>query len=193
MIDHEPISKARPRFCIRTGKAYSTQKKEQQLFKNIVAKQMKQKGMTTMLDGPIYLQADFYTPIPKSISKKKYLAMIGQPDMRRKDIDNYLKMILDSMNNILYIDDAIVTHTDCRKIYSDRPRIEFKISTITGERMINEHAKTVKDQITVDDLNYMVNKANKLGLSGRQVIRVFMQEDNEGKHYYFECEGLSVE
>ena len=56
--------------------------------------------------------------------------------------------------------------------------------------MINEHALMIKYDITLEDVNYMVRKANRLGLGKRELVRVFMQEDNEGKHYYFECEGV---
>jgi hypothetical protein len=56
--------------------------------------------------------------------------------------------------------------------------------------MVSEHAITYKDKISIADLDYMVKKANKLGLSGRDVIRVYQQEDSEGIHVYFECKGL---
>lgn len=56
--------------------------------------------------------------------------------------------------------------------------------------MINEHALTAKKDLSIEDLNYMVRKANKLGRSNREIVRVFVQEDDEGKHYYFECEAL---
>lgn len=56
--------------------------------------------------------------------------------------------------------------------------------------MIKEHAKTVKELITLEDLDYMVKKANLLGLKNRQLFRVFSEEDAEGKHIYFEVENL---
>lgn len=56
--------------------------------------------------------------------------------------------------------------------------------------MINEHALTFKGEITVEDLIYMVKKAHRIGKSGRDLIRVFVQEDEEGKHVYFEVEAL---
>lgn len=190
-IEYPPIAKMRARYSKKTGQHYNVQKKEEAFYKLIIKKQMQKLNISKFLEGPLSIESCFYTPIPKSASKKRYLAMIGSPDTRKPDIDNLKKFLLDSMNGILYADDASVTHIVCSKICSDRPRVEFKVSVASGDIMINEHAKTVKEQITVEDLNYMVSKANKLGLSGRHVIRVFMQEDNEGKHYYFECEGLT--
>ena len=56
--------------------------------------------------------------------------------------------------------------------------------------MITEHALTVKEEMTASQLEYLVKKANKLGKLGRDVVRVYSQEDGEGKHIYFECEGI---
>jgi hypothetical protein len=56
--------------------------------------------------------------------------------------------------------------------------------------MITEHAKTINAEITAADLEYMVKKANKIGKQGREIVRVYMQEDAEGRHVYFECEAL---
>lgn len=56
--------------------------------------------------------------------------------------------------------------------------------------MINEHALTVKNDPTKEDLAYLIRKANKLGLRQREIVRVYTQDDEEGKHFYFEVEGL---
>ncbi|MFO7745448.1 MAG: hypothetical protein R6V36_08695 [Psychroflexus sp.] len=56
--------------------------------------------------------------------------------------------------------------------------------------MINEHAITYKDKLSCEDLNYLAKKANKLGKLGREIARVFCQEDDEGMHVYFEVEAL---
>ena len=56
--------------------------------------------------------------------------------------------------------------------------------------MINEHALTSKENICVEELNYLVKKANRLGKKGREILRVFSQQDEEGTHIYFEVENL---
>ena len=58
-----------------------------------------------------------------------------------------------------------------------------------GVTMILEHAKTVNEIITMEELNYMVKKANRLGKMNREITRVYAQEDDEGRHIYFEVEG----
>lgn len=57
--------------------------------------------------------------------------------------------------------------------------------------MLNEHAITYHERININDLDYLIKKANRLGKCGRDVIRVYQQEDNEGTHVYFEVIGLA--
>lgn len=59
--------------------------------------------------------------------------------------------------------------------------------------MLNEHAITYNQKITIKDLEYLVKKANKLGKSGRDIVHVYQQEDSEGVHVYYEVTGKPVE
>lgn len=52
--------------------------------------------------------------------------------------------------------------------------------------MLTEHAITYRERVTIQDLDYLVKKANRLGKSGREVVRVYQEEDSEGYHVYFE-------
>lgn len=56
--------------------------------------------------------------------------------------------------------------------------------------MLNEHAITYHAKLTVSEIDYLIKKANRLGKNGREVVRVFQEEDNEGIHLYFEVTGL---
>lgn len=57
--------------------------------------------------------------------------------------------------------------------------------------MVIEHAITIKDHISQTDVDYMVKKANSLGVKNRKIHRVFSQEDEEGKHFYFEVDDMN--
>lgn len=59
--------------------------------------------------------------------------------------------------------------------------------------MIHEHAITYKDRLSLADLDYIVRKANKLGKSGRDIIRVHEELDAEGMHVYFDVTGMKCE
>ena len=64
---------------------------------------------------------------------------------------------------------------------------------ILGGNMLHEHAITYQDQLSIADLDYITKKANKLGRSGREVLRVHEEKDSEGTHVYFDVTGLSNE
>jgi len=57
--------------------------------------------------------------------------------------------------------------------------------------MLHEHAVTYQDRLSVADLDYIVKKANKLGKSGRDIVRVHEESDAEGTHVYFDVTGLN--
>lgn len=59
--------------------------------------------------------------------------------------------------------------------------------------MLNEHAITYSEKITMKDLEYLVKKANKIGKKGRDIVRVYQQEDAEGIHVYYEVTGNGTE
>lgn len=49
-------------------------------------------------------------------------------DKRKRDIDNYLKLILDSMTDIVYLDDSQITELHVYKEYDkNKPRIEIQV------------------------------------------------------------------
>ena len=47
--------------------------------------------------------------------------------VKKPDVDNLAKTILDSLNGIAYHDDAQVSKCTIEKYYSDKPRIEVTI------------------------------------------------------------------
>lgn len=57
--------------------------------------------------------------------------------------------------------------------------------------MIVEHALTYQSKLSVSNIEYLTTKANKLGRIGKQLMRVYSQEDAEGTHIYFEVQNSS--
>lgn len=190
-IDHVPLAKQRPRFSTYNGKArtYDVQSSAMKKLKFYFAKQMRDKGYLKAEEGPVIVNLTAHMPKPKSWSKKRLKEAEGQPVITKPDVDNIYKLYSDVLNGIAYRDDAQIFRNLSEKFYSDKPRIEIEIIPL-GEFMVNEHAKTVQENISLEDLDYMIKKANKLGESGRKIQRVFAQEDAEGKHIYFEVQGL---
>jgi len=55
--------------------------------------------------------------------------------------------------------------------------------------MPTEHAITYIANISMKELDYLVKKANRLGKIGKEIVRVYQEEDGEGCHVYFEITG----
>lgn len=82
----------------------------------------------TMLDMRIMA----YYSIPKSTSKKKKASMLANEirPTKKPDMDNVVKIIADSLNQVAYRDDTQIVDCQCRKFYSETPRVEVIIRSI---------------------------------------------------------------
>lgn len=49
----------------------------------------------------------------------------------RPDVDNLFKFIADALNGVYYRDDSVIAKVEIVKIYSDRPRVEVEIHSLT--------------------------------------------------------------
>lgn len=75
----------------------------------------------------VELSMKYYLPIPKSTSIKNSIKMIYgniKPAIR-PDLDNYDKFILDTLHDVFYNDDKVVTRIEGEKIYSLDPRTDI--------------------------------------------------------------------
>lgn len=80
----------------------------------------------------IELNVIYYLPIQKSESiKNSVLKELGLVvPAKRPDLDNYDKFLLDTLHNVFYMDDAVVSVIHSSKRYSINPRTEFTIKII---------------------------------------------------------------
>lgn len=58
--------------------------------------------------------------------------------------------------------------------------------------MIDEHALEVEFPISIEELNYLIKKANRLGMSNREISGVYEVKDGVRTHIYFRADGLEV-
>jgi Holliday junction resolvase RusA-like endonuclease len=79
---------------------------------------------------PVHLEMTFVFPIPKSTSKIKAAQMINGSivPMKRPDLDNCVKLVLDCMNKIVYLDDSQVTKFSAEKCYGLVPKTVITIT-----------------------------------------------------------------
>lgn len=71
------------------------------------------------------------------------------------------------------------------KKYSDKAGVEIIIKP-KGVLMVNEHAITITKNCSIEQIAFLVKKANRLGKSNRDIVRVYTQDDSEGSHIFFE-------
>lgn len=132
VIEGDPIAKNRPRFK-RVGsfvQTYDSQSKEKAQIKRKMLKELSNYSFSRRFQGALSLTLNFFTKIPKSISKKKQKELIDAPNAKRPDLDNYVKMYLDVMNKLIYEDDGQIFELRCKKLFSENPRVEIVVSCI---------------------------------------------------------------
>lgn len=124
-IDGVPIPWKRPGG--RTIR-YDTQAKEKEKIRWKIRGDL-QKIKQEMLCGPVIVRCMFFFPIPKGTSGVKRRQMLNNTiyHMKKPDIDNCEKFILDCMNGVVYRDDSQIVDLQCKKIYSDYPHTSITV------------------------------------------------------------------
>lgn len=112
-----PTAKGRPR--LGKGRTYTPAKtlhaeQEIQLFTKVrLPRDFKP------FIGPLQLCVTFGMKRPKSIPKSRIYPSV------KPDIDNYVKLVMDSLNGILWADDAQIVHLTAIKQYSAEDFIQI--------------------------------------------------------------------
>lgn len=131
----EPKGKGRPRFCRNTRHAITP--KDTVNYETLVHMEYVAQCEEFRFpdDAMLDMRIRAYYSIPKSASKKKRAAMImGEIRPTKKpDMDNVVKIIADSLNQVAYRDDTQIVDCQCRKFYSDNPRVEVMIKTVESK------------------------------------------------------------
>ena len=118
-----PVGKGRPRMTKR-GHVFTPLKTRQ--AENEFARYVRLKmGVTNQwqaFQGPIRANLEFGFIRPKS-SKREYPTV-------NPDIDNLIKMVLDSCNGILYKDDVQVVSVTASKVYAAQAYIKLILTSV---------------------------------------------------------------
>lgn len=133
----EPQGKGRPRFRSNGSfvKTYTPDKTV--AYENLVKLEYERQCSGTRFDDgeSLDMRIFAYYGIPKSTSKKKRKLMLDgviRPT-KKPDMDNVVKVIADSLNNVAYKDDTQIVDAMVRKFYSDTPRVVVSIVSIAKE------------------------------------------------------------
>jgi Holliday junction resolvase RusA-like endonuclease len=129
-VPGEPRGKGRPRFT-QYGRAYTDSETRAYEKKVIAYYRQSLKEFRFGDDEYVAVEVTAVYPIPKSATKKS-LEQIAQGKLlpkKKPDIDNVLKIVLDSLNGYAYRDDAQVVEVLGRKKYGAEPCV---IITLKG-------------------------------------------------------------
>ena len=112
-IDIEPRAKGRPRTAYRNG-SVRTYTPERTLIaqETIVALLVQYKDQCFLPHIPVKLTCTFFRHKSVWLPKKERMPF------RKPDLDNFLKLIMDSLNGILVADDAQITTISMQKRWS---------------------------------------------------------------------------
>lgn len=86
-------------------------------------------------DIPFKIKIDIFFKVPKGNSKKINLRCLAGEirPLKRPDIDNVSKNILDALNGIVYADDKQIVELTIRKYYGEQDYVRINIDTIKEE------------------------------------------------------------
>lgn len=131
-FDEIPIAKARHR-TFRKGtklKTVDPQSEEKYNSKWKFKKTMIEKGYLKAAEGPLHVNMTLGIAQPRSWSQKRKNMLLGAFCTSTPDIDNYFKYYLDVMNGIVYHDDKQIASLTGKKIYSEKPFVEIKVTPL---------------------------------------------------------------
>lgn len=116
-----PAGKGRPRFSKQNSRAYTPEKTRNKTAE--IKFWLHQLGAINDGDGPLAVSLDFYFTKPKSAPKSRIYPTV------KPDIDNLVKLVLDSANGVLYDDDKQIVECNVKKLYGEE-RIEITLRTL---------------------------------------------------------------
>lgn len=130
----DPIPQARPRFA-RKGSfvsCYDNQAKVKEGYKWQLRSQFREEPW----EFPIALDIVFFMPIPKSSSgiKKRQMANGVIAHMKKPDLDNLQKFVLDCLNGLAFRDDSQISEIRAKKIYSNKPGTLIRMIPLADEK-----------------------------------------------------------
>jgi len=131
-VPGEPKGKARPRVVRNAGRSITYTPQETVIYENLVRLSYQQAAHGQRLSGAVQAEIVGYFTIPKSTSKKNRLLMLALKlfCLKKPDVDNLAKIVLDSLNKIAYDDDAQVCRLFVEKRYGENPRVEVRLTEL---------------------------------------------------------------
>ena len=151
---YPPTSLKRHRHSKFGKHTYDPSSKEKSEFVSKMAQFLPEKP----LERPIKAELRFYEKRPKSHYRTGKFSNILKKGMSefntsKRDIDNFVKFVLDSLNKKMYIDDSQIFEIICGKYYSDSEGyIECKFEEIDENSNVTEITKNNSNELNKNDM-----------------------------------------
>jgi len=129
-IGGEPVAQGRPRFSTVNGHAQAIDPAKSREFKRILAAMAREKmAQMTLMEGPLCLYLQVTRVPPKSWPKYRRRDAIEFREgiVSKPDLDNYVKIVLDALNGVVFADDSCVVKICASKRWSDKPGMSIRI------------------------------------------------------------------
>ena len=137
-IEGKPVGKSRPRFR-RMGnfvQAYTPSNTAE--YEKLVRLRFQNAG-GQITDKPVKIEIVAFFAPPKSTKKKQKVEMLANRilPIKKPDIDNIAKIVLDALNKIAYVDDAQVVELSVKKRYASEAKVIVHIEEIETAGVVN--------------------------------------------------------
>lgn len=122
-----PIPKARARTVVNHGKVRSYTPQKTHDAQELIKWHLRREFKGEMIKEACEVVIVFSMPFPASWSEARKKRMLWLPHTSKPDVDNMVKLVLDSMNEIIVKDDGQVWKITATKIYARIPMIELSV------------------------------------------------------------------
>lgn len=137
-IHGEPQGKGRPKFSKRGNIVIARTPEKTVIYENLVRMEYQRQCGNIRFgdDEQLCMTVNAYYAIPKSASKAKKQAMLNGKikPTKKPDVDNVLKVIADSLNQIAYRDDAQIVRAIINKRYALTPCVCVEIERMNEQK-----------------------------------------------------------
>lgn len=125
-IPGKPMGKGRPRFNPQTGRAYTPTATRD--YEEAVAWRYKRIG-GKLIPGkvPVRIGILAHFKVPRSWSYKKKMDALNTICLKKPDMDNIVKIVLDGLNHVAFDDDSQVILRECGKIWDKEDYVEVTV------------------------------------------------------------------
>lgn len=131
IIPGAAVGKGRPRVAVCGGHARAYTPAKTRTREGVVASLcMDAMQGLPAFTGPVDVSIYVESPIPASWSKRRRAEACGHPYPVKPDLDNIIKLYLDAINGIAFVDDKQVVSIAASKAYGNEPHTTIQITEI---------------------------------------------------------------